>query len=63
MTCAVCGVSVRPTRHDFFEGDPQRPVRRWSIAAPLYFRADETFTRVVAPLCGPVCSAIFRLAG
>lgn len=60
MTCAVCGKGVVPVVHEFYEGSPQRPVRRWKIIAPQYFVANSTFTAMTEALCGPVCSLAWR---
>ena len=67
MTCAVCRCEVLPREHYFFQGvgaasrkPGQRPVREWTIWAPLYFAADPTFMKMVAAFCGAICATAWQ---
>jgi hypothetical protein len=47
--CARCGLPVEIYRHDYLEGAHERPRRRWSVLAALYYRGDDNY-------CSPLCS-------
>lgn len=57
MTCAKCNQWVPDMEHQFFEGNPERPKRRWAIIAPLYFKANETNTAAVEGYCSIECAS------
>ena len=56
MICAVCDFETPALTHFWFEGDPARPVRRWTVEAPLYYVAAGDFLSATAPLCGAACA-------
>lgn len=56
MTCATCGKDAPNMQHNFHEGSWERPVRIWSISAPLYFKADPTNRHAVAGYCSADCA-------
>jgi hypothetical protein len=51
VPCVICGTATPLFEHRFFEGDPARPVRAWTVVAPLYFNAAKR-----CGYCGPACS-------
>jgi hypothetical protein len=51
INCAICGRPAELLEHRFIEGDPARPVRAWTIVAPLYFNVAKRHG-----YCGPACS-------
>ncbi len=57
--CVVCQKLVELMRHDFFEGTPERPVRKWSVMASLYFLAYKDGLTVEHNFCGPACATAF----
>jgi hypothetical protein len=68
MTCAVCGTSVETITHFFYEGiSPlsrdrgQRPVREWTIEAPLYFKSNDDNTAMVEGYCSVACAVAAAL--
>lgn len=63
--CTVCGTRTPRERHEFYEGDPSRPVRRWEVIATRWHAVDQDSTpptiRIAAEFCGPICSTAWRL--
>ena len=56
MFCAACGAKCELVVHHFFQGVYTNPVRKWTILAPQYFKANKTFTECVEGYCSPACS-------
>ena len=49
--CASCGAVCEMYDHHYHEGFLDRPVRRWVVRAPMYYRGTQ-------PFCTPVCSTL-----
>lgn len=60
LACAACGKApLEAIRHDFFEGTPERPVKKWSVTASLYYLSSQDGRFAEANFCGPECAAMY----
>jgi hypothetical protein len=62
MKCDWCGKDCEMEEHAFFVGTPENPETRWTITAPLYFKAAPDARSMEAGFCGPSCATSFYLA-
>lgn len=51
--CAVCGTPAPLIEHRYYEGDPRRPARRWTLVRALYYLGETNF-------CGARCALLWR---
>jgi hypothetical protein len=58
MTCSICHKPVTPIDHPFFIGTPRSPSERWTITAPLYFRATPDGREMAKGFCGTECAVM-----
>lgn len=63
MTCAACGTWAPDIAHEFYEGRPERPGRKWTIFAPLYFKSNADNTEALEGYCSPECSTAKYVGG
>lgn len=57
MICGGCGKDAPNMAHHFFKGNPEKPERKWTINAPLYFKANVDNTTAVEGYCSAKCAA------
>jgi hypothetical protein len=55
VMCAVCHSETPLIEHRFYEGDPRRPSRVWTLLRALYFLGPLNF-------CSPRCVGSYHAA-
>lgn len=63
VPCVVCGHPAEVIRHEYCEGSAERPARRWSVEAPLYYASSPDRMGIVAGFCSAECGLVWAERG